>query len=125
MHSVTWARACKFQATDYPAIEHMEWSKTLEYMLPIDQLDAMNLVSAELIVSNLQRLEERYREKLVGTMDVPSCSSCFTSVVGGINGSLIDPKLSKFFGDQAAQEAREERQLLRKQKKNHKDKDDV
>ena len=110
----------------------MEWSKTLEYMLSIDQLDAMNSVSAELIVRNLQRLEERYREKLVGTLDVSSSSSCFTSVFGGINGSLIDPKLSKFFGDQAAQEglvakehrkAREERELLRKQKKNHKDKD--
>ena len=102
-------------------------------MLSVDQLDGFNLVSSELVCRNLQRLEERYREKLLGSSDGASGSSVFTSTSFGVAGSLVDPKLTKFFGDQAAQEgaiakglrkAREERELARKHKKKTKDKDE-
>ena len=132
-HSSSWARQCKFQPTDYPAIEHLEWSKTLDLLLCVDQLDAFNLCSAELIVRNLQRIEDRFKDKILAQLDSASGSDslCFTSTTTGFAGLLIDPKLHKHFGDQAAQQAqiakeqrkvREERALTRKKTK--KDQDD-
>ena len=105
-------------------------------MLCVDQVDAVNLCSAELICRNLQRLEDRYKDKILSSLDgaAGSDSLCFTSTTSGYAGLLIDPKLRKFFGDQAAQQsmiakeqrkAREERALTRKgpTKKDKKDED--
>ena len=110
----------------------MEWSKTLEMMLTVDQLDAFNLASAELIVRNLQRIEERYKDKILGTLeDMPGSESLqFTSSSAALPGGLIiDPALTKFYGEINSQryqrqkeerKAREERALARKPKKDKK-----
>ena len=91
----------------------------------MDELDAVNLFSAELICRNLPRLEDRFKDKILSSLDgaAGSDSLCFASTTSGYAGLLLDPKLQKFFGDQAAQQsliakehrkAREERALMRK-----------
>jgi hypothetical protein len=88
-----------------------------------------------MIIRNLQRLEDRHKDKILAQLDASagSDSLCFTATTSGYAGLLIDPKLQKFFGDQAAQmslvakeqrKAREERALQRKSGKKDKDKDD-
>jgi len=136
-HSHLWRQACKFSITDYPAVEHMEWSKAWEAAACYDQVDGANLACVELIVRNIQRIEERYKDKVLATWDdMPGGVSLqFTSSSSAWQGGLvIDPRLSKYFNDinhsrfasmKEERKAREEREIQRKNKKGKKDaKDD-
>ena len=134
-HSQQWRLACKFQASDGPAMEHLEWSKALEAFLIYDQVDLSNLAGVEVICRNLQRLEERYKDKVLSTLDEGGAgdASLYTSIsAAGRGGLIIDPKLTDFITTNVARDyqimkerrkAREERQLARKEKPKDKNKE--
>ena len=105
-HSMAWVHQWKLQASDCSAIEPMEWNKTLDLMLCVDQLVAADLCSAEMIYRNFQRLEDRLKGKMRASLDAAAGSFwfCFASTASGCAGLVIDPRLLKFFGEQAAQQ---------------------
>ncbi|CAE8644665.1 unnamed protein product [Polarella glacialis] len=122
-HRNLWRTACRFQPSDNAAIEHEGWSKVLHTMLSYDQVDASNLAAAELVCRNLQRLEERRKDRMLN-----SDESGETSLFMGASGSsrsrlLIAPHLQEWIGSELQKEAliskerrkaREERALARK-----------
>ena len=103
---MAWVHQWKPQTSDCSAIEPMEWNKTLDLMLCVDQLVAADLCSAEMIYRNFQRLEDRLKGKMRASLDAAAGSVwfCFASAASGCAGLVIDPRLLKFFGKQAAQQ---------------------
>ena len=128
-HSYQWRTNCKFQATDGPALDHLEWSKALEALLTYDQCDGMNLACCEIMCRNIQRVEDRHKDKILGALDeaAEAESSLFTSSSSAVRGGLvIDPRLQEWISSALSKEyqiskerrkAREERQLGRKEPK--------
>jgi hypothetical protein len=121
-HHQLWKAACKFTPSDGPAIEHEAWSKVLQVLVCYDQLDASNLGAAELISRNIQRLEEKHRDRLT-TADGDETAILMGSAGGCRGGLLVSPQLQEYIGTELQREAlvskerrkaREERALSRK-----------
>jgi hypothetical protein len=95
-------------------------------MLQYDQLDVSNCAAAELICRNLQRIEEKHKDKMVSVSDdtLGGETALFMGMSQGSRAGLcVSPLLNQWAGKQMAEEAlltkerrkaREERALVRK-----------
>ena len=122
-HHQAWRSACRFQPGDGPVLEHESWSRVLQSMVCYDQLDATNLACGELVARNIQRIEERHKDRAIASEEQSEAALFMGMPQGSRAGLCISPALNTWAGKQTAEEAcvakerrkaREERALARK-----------
>ena len=122
-HHQAWRSACRFQPGDGPVLEHESWSRVLQSMVCYDQLDATNLACGELVARNIQRIEERHKDRAIASEEQSESALFMGMPQGSRAGLCISPALNTWAGKQTAEEAcvakerrkaREERALARK-----------
>ena len=125
MHQ-TWRTNCRMQPGDGPVVEHEGWCRVLQLLISYDQLDGANLAACELIGRNIQRIQEKHKEKLIsssGDDGMGGETSLFMGMTHGSRAGLcVSPALQQWMGKQLQEEAiltkerrkaREERALAR------------
>ena len=107
-------------------IEHESYLRILQALVQYDQVDACNLAAAELICRNLQRIEEKRRDRMVAVSDdtLGGEAALFMGMSQGSRAGLcVCPALTQWAGKQMGEEAllakerrkaREEHALMRK-----------
>ena len=125
MHQA-WRTNCRMQPGDGPVVEHEGWCRVLQLLISYDQLDGANLAACELIGRNIQRIQEKHKEKLIsssGDDGMGGETSLFMGMTHGSRAGLcVSPALQQWMGKQLQEEAiltkerrkaREERALAR------------
>jgi hypothetical protein len=128
LHHQTWRTNCRLQLGEGAVVEHEMICKVLQTFICYDQIDVANLAGCELLVRNLQRIEEKYKEKAIGIADDTTGGESILFMGGTSNaraGLCISPALQQWIGTELSKEAmiskerrkaREERTLGRKPK---------
>lgn len=119
-----WQSDMRFNAADSGVSLHEACCLMLEAMASYDQLNCANLAAAEHAARQIQLVEERWKNRAIGTAEVQEQHLEFHLFAGtGTRGHLcISPELSEWISDELKREsainkerrkAREERALAR------------
>ena len=100
-----WMLLVKLQPTDPYAMFHETLLRILEFMVQYDQLGVCALASAEYIMRQVQLIEERYKEKVIGAASETTVEAALYAGQANRTGLCICPALSEWIAGEMRGEA--------------------